>query len=133
MRLTSPLLPRHLWILLAVYFAASLTHFVHNAEFIAVYPNMPRWITRDTVYLAWLAITCLGVAGLVMLRLRWQAVGALALMAYGAMGLDGLLHYTLALCAQHTLAMNLTIWFEVVSGALLALAAGHMLVRTRPR
>ena len=24
--------------------------------------NMPRWITRDTVYLAWLAITCLGVA-----------------------------------------------------------------------
>lgn len=133
MRLTSPLLPRHLWILLAVYFAASLTHFVHNAEFIAVYPNLPRWITRDTVYLAWLAITCLGVAGLVMLRLRWHAVGALALMAYGAMGLDGLLHYTLALCVQHTLAMNLTIWFEVVSGALLAVAAANMLARSMQR
>lgn len=129
MRLTSALLPRHLWILLAVYFTASLTHFVHNAEFIAVYPNMPKWITRDTVYLAWLAITSLGVAGLVVLRLGWHAVGALALMVYGAMGLDGLLHYTLALCVQHTLAMNLTIWFEVISGAALALASGAWLVR----
>jgi hypothetical protein len=48
-------------------------------------------------------------------------------MAYGACGLDGLLHYTLALCAEHTLATNLTIWFEVLAGSALAVASLAML------
>ena len=39
--------PKHVWTLLAVYFFASLAHFAHNAEFIAYYPNMPAWLTRD--------------------------------------------------------------------------------------
>ena len=49
-------LPTHLWVLLAMYTASSLTHFAHNAEFIAFYPNMPGWLTREKVYLAWLSI-----------------------------------------------------------------------------
>ena len=127
--LTSTLLPRHLWALLAVYFVASLAQFAHNAEFIAFYPNMPAWITRETVYLAWLAVCSLGVAGLIMCRLGWPAIGALLLAAYGAMGLDGLLHYTLALCSEHTLAPNLTIWFEVIAGSLLAAAGARLMVK----
>ncbi len=122
--LTSPLLPRYVWVLLALYFVASLTHFAHNAEYIAFYPNMPAWLTREQVYLAWLAVSSLGVAGLLVLRLGWHAAGAALLAAYGAMGLDGLGHYTLALCSEHTLATNLTIWFEVVSGVGLAIATG---------
>ena len=135
--LTSPLLPRallprallpkHLWVLLALYFAASFTHFTHNAEFIAFYPNMPVWITRETVYIAWLAVSSLGVAGLLVLRLGLHALGAIFIAAYGAFGFDGLLHYTLALCAEHTLATNLTIWFEVIAGAMLMLASLAML------
>jgi hypothetical protein len=113
-------LPRHLWALLALYFAASLLHFTHNAEYIAYYPNMPAWIDRHTVYLAWLAVTGVGVAALVFVRLGWHAVGIATLAVYGLFGLDGLLHYTLALCAQHTLAMNFTIWFEVIAGVVLA-------------
>ena len=42
--------------------------------------------------------------------------------SYGAFGLDGLGHYTLALCAEHTWAMNLSIWAEAVAGLGLALA-----------
>ena len=125
--LTSPLLPKHLWALLALYFAASFTHFTHNAEFIAFYPNMPAWITRETVYIAWLAVSSLGVAGLLVLRLGLHALGAIFIAAYGAFGFDGLLHYTLALCAEHTLATNLTIWFEVIAGAMLMLASLAML------
>jgi hypothetical protein len=122
-----PLLPKPLWLLLALYFAASFTHFTHNAEFIAFYPNMPAWITRETVYLAWLAVSSVGVAGLLVLRAGWHALGVLFIAAYGAFGFDGLLHYTLALCAEHTLATNLTIWFEVIAGAMLMLAALGML------
>ena len=116
-------LPRHLRILLVVYFLATLAHFVHNAEFIAIYPNMPAWITRETVYLAWLAIASVGVAGIIASRFGWRALGALLIGAYGALGLDGLQHYTLALCSEHTLAANVTIWFEAVTGVLLATAS----------
>ena len=135
--LTSPLLPKHLWALLALYFSASFTHFTHNAGYIAFYPNMPAWITRETVYLAWLAVSSLGVAGLLVLRLGLHALGVLLIAAYGAFGLDGLLHYTLALCSEHTLATNLTIWFEVIAGVMLATAALALLRRSatamRPR
>ena len=51
------------------------------------------------------------------------------LAAYGAMGLDGLGHYALALCGEHTLTTNLTIWFEVVSGSMLSMAASAWLIR----
>lgn len=123
--LTAPHIPKPVWLLLAVYFVASLTHFAHNAEFIAIYPNMPAFITRETVYWAWLAVSSLGVAGLIVSRMGLHALGALLLMAYGACGLDGLLHYTLALCSEHTLATNLTIWFEVLAGSALAVLAAR--------
>jgi hypothetical protein len=116
--------PAHLWILLAIYFIASLVHFTHNAEFIALYPNMPASLTRETVYLAWLAMTAVGVTGLVLARTGLRLLGALGLAVYGLLGLDGLLHYTLALCSEHSLAMNLTIWWEVIAGV--ALAAGSL-------
>ena len=127
--LMSPLFPKHVWVLFAAYFVASLMHFVHNAEFIAVYPNMPAWLTREKVYLAWLAVSGFGVAGLVVSRLGLRALGALFVGAYGAFGLDGLGHYTLALCSEHTLATNLTIWFEAIAGLTLALASALLLRR----
>jgi len=108
--------------LLATYFAASLLHFTHNAEYIAFYPNMPAGITRETVYLAWLAIASVGVAGIIASRFGWSALGALLIGAYGALGLDGLQHYTLALCSEHTLAANVTIWFEALAGVALMVA-----------
>jgi hypothetical protein len=117
------IMPRHLRWLLGLYFLASLAHFVHNAETIAFYPGMPAWITRETVYLAWLAIASVGVAGIIAARFGWSAVGALLVGAYGALGLDSLAHYTLALCSEHTLAANLTIWSEAVAGLALAIAS----------
>ena len=117
-------LPRHLWVLLALYAIASLVHFSHNAEYIALYPNMPAWLTREKVYLAWLMITGVGIVGTVLDATGWCMTAALFLAAYGAFGLDGLGHYTLALCSEHTLAMNLSIWFEAVAGVTLAASAG---------
>lgn len=119
---SSPVLPKHVWLLLTAYFVASLAHFAHNAEYIAYYPNMPDWITRETVYLAWLAVSGIGAAGLLALRFKLPTVGVVLIAAYGAFGLDGLAHYSLALCSEHTLATNITIWSEAVSGLLLLLA-----------
>jgi hypothetical protein len=127
------LLPKSIWALVTLYFVASLTHFAHNAEFIAFYPNMPQSLTRETVYLAWLVITGIGVAALVVMRFGLPVLGAVLLGAYGAMGLDGLGHYTLALCSEHTLATNLTIWCEVVAGVVLLLASSVLARRLSVR
>jgi len=120
-------LPKHLWFLAALYCCASLIHFAHNAQYIAFYPNMPVGITRETVYWAWLAITAIGVAAVALSLAGWRIIAALLLVVYGSFGLDALGHYALALCSEHTLAMNLTIWFEALAGALLAIAAANQL------
>jgi hypothetical protein len=125
----SPRVPGHVLALVAVYFIASLAHFVHNAEYIAFYPNMPSWLTREKVYLAWLGITCVGVCGLAVSRLGLHAIGAFLVGVYGAFGLDGLAHYTLALCSEHTLATNITIWSEATAGLLLMVASALWLGR----
>jgi hypothetical protein len=129
----SPKVPRHVLALVIVYLVASLAHFAHNAEYIAFYPNMPSWLTPEKVYLAWLGVTCLGVSGLAVSRFGLHAIGALLVSVYGAFGLDGLAHYTLALCSEHTLATNVTIWFEAIAGLLLMFASALWLGRRLSR
>ena len=123
-------LPKYVWILAATYFVASLAHFTHNAEYIAFYPNMPGWLTGEHVYLAWLAVTSIGVSALLLLRLGLHALGVALVGLYGAFGLDGFAHYTLALCSEHTLATNVTIWSEAGSGLLLLLVSAVLLYRS---
>jgi hypothetical protein len=122
-------LPRHLSWLVVVYCLASLAHFTHNAEYIALYPNMPAWLRREDVYLAWLAVSAVGIAGGLMWALGWRVAALVGLGTYGALGLDGLAHYTLALCSEHSLLMNLTIWFEAIAGVTLAAAAFRQIAR----
>ena len=96
---------------------------MHNAEFIAFYPGMPAWITRETVYQAWLVVAGVGALGFGLRYLGWPSLGALVIAAYGSLGLDGLAHYTLGLCSEHTWLANLTIWAEALSGSALAIVA----------
>lgn len=125
-----PVLPRSLRILFALYLLASLAHFIHNAEYLPYYPNMPAWITRETVYFVWLGQAAVGAAGLLLAAGGWRVAALLSLALFGAFGLDGLAHYTLALCSEHTLAMNLSIWAEAALGLMLMLAAA---ARVPPR
>lgn len=122
-------LPPHLLVLLALYCAASLGHFAHNARFIADYPNLPAWLSPLQVMGTWLAITGVGVLGLLVTRSRWPVAGLLLIGAYAAMGFDGLGHYLLAPMSAHTWVMNLTIWSEVVAAALLLAATAGLLLR----
>ena len=125
----SSTVPKHLQVLFLVFFIANLTHFVHNAEFISFYPGIPVWLTREKVYLAWVAGVSVGLAGLLLARGGFKLPGVLLIAAYGASGIDGLAHYTLALCSQHTLATNLTIWFEVLAGMTLLLASAIVVAK----
>jgi hypothetical protein len=123
---------RALPIMLALYCAASFAHFLHNAEFLRDYPNLPAWLTRLQVYAVWLGITALGATGY-LLRARWRRLGLAVLAVYAAIGFDGLLHYTRAPLMAHSRTMNVTIWAEVVAATLVLVAVVRVLVeRSRP-
>jgi hypothetical protein len=104
--------------LVMVHAAASLLHFVHNATFLADYPNMPVWISPAVVYGVWLAEAAVGAAG-VLLLLRGRTIGLALIALYAVLGFAGLDHYTLAPISAHTLAMNATIWLETATGIIL--------------
>jgi hypothetical protein len=118
-----------LGVLLLAYAAASLAHHVHNAEFLADYPNMPRWITRPAVYAAWLGETMLGAAGYLLLRRGHPAVGLGLVGLYAVLGFDAFAHYVLAPAAAHTAAMNATIWLEAAAAALVFVAVAVLAKR----
>ena len=117
--------------LLLLYLAASLLHFTHNAEYLADYPNLPVWLDRADVYLAWLGLAAVGAAGWVLQRIGWRIAGLLLIGVYAAFGFDGLLHYTRAPIGAHTAAMNFTIWFEAVAAGLLLCAVIASIVKGR--
>lgn len=108
---------------------ASLVHFTHNAEYLRDYPNMPAGWMPAHVYVAWIAMTALGLAGWILLKRGWPRTGLLLLAAYAACGLDSLGHYLLAPPSAHTFAMNATILAEVSAAALVIL---EVLRRARP-
>ena len=117
--------------MLLLYLAASLLHFVHNAEYLADYPNLPAWLGRGDVYLVWLGLAAVGVVGYAFYRGGWRLAGLVLLGAYAAPGFGGLLHYTRAPFAAYTSAMNFTIWFEFVAAGLLLLAVIASLAKGR--
>ena len=108
--------------LLVFYGLASLAHFVHNAEYLAVYPNLPVWLSRLQIYGAWCGITAVGLAGYALYCRDHRFMGLSLLALYAALGFDGLLHYHRAPLAAHTLSTNLTILLEVGAAALALLA-----------
>lgn len=120
-----------LLVLLIAYAAASLLHHVHNGEFLADYPNLPAWLTRTTVYLAWSGMTALGGIGYLLFRRGHVLLGLSVIAVYASLGFDSLAHYALAPFGEHTTAMNLTIGLELASAALLLVSALSAIARPR--
>jgi hypothetical protein len=108
-----------LLLLMVVYGAASLLHFVHNAVYIQSYPNLPAWITPLGVYASWCAITSVGVLGYALLRKVSEPLGLLVIAVYALLGFGGLDHYVVAPMSAHSIAMNATILTEVAAASVL--------------
>ena len=120
---------RTLLILLLAYAAATLVHFVHNAEFIADYPNLPASWTRTDVYLAWAGMTAVGAFGALLIARGFRIAGLLFVAVYSAIGIESLGHYVLAPMSAHTLAMNATILLEVKAAALVLVEVVRLMAR----
>ena len=105
--------------LMLAYGAASLLHFIHNAQFVRDYPNFPDTVTALQVYGVWLIVAATGLAGYLLMRLGQRVVGLVVTGVYAGFGFNGLLHYKLAPMSAHSFAMNSTILTEVVLAAVL--------------
>ena len=116
LKMRNPVL-KPLLILLLIYAGASLIHFVHNAEFLSDYPNLPDSWTHAGVYTAWLGMTIIGLFGWILLNRGYYILGLLVLAIYAALGLDSLGHYVVAPLSDHTAIMNFTILLEVGTAA----------------
>lgn len=105
--------------LFAVYAAATLLHFAHNAQYLARYPNLPASWSGASVYAAWCVLTALGVLGFALYAIGSRQIGRSLLGLYALLGFGGLLHYTRAPLTHHSATMNVTIWAEAAAGTLL--------------
>ena len=122
---------RILLVLMVVYGAASLLHFVHNALYIEQYPNLPKWITPFGVYASWCAIAAIGALGYWLYRKVSHAFGLLVIAIYALLGFGGLDHYVVAPMAAHSFAMNATIIAELSAASALLIYLAHALLRIR--
>jgi hypothetical protein len=120
-----------LLLLVLAYAAASLLHHVHNAVYLAGYPNMPAWLTPTGVLAAWAGVTAVGVAGWLLVRRGYRVAGLGGLALYAALGLYGLAHYGVAPASAHTAGMNLTIWLEVATATLVLIAIARLVAKPR--
>ena len=124
--------------LLLLYCGASLLHFLHNAAYVAAYPNLPKWISPAAILFAWCAISAIGLCGYLLGRRGYVLPGLFVLAVYTILGFDGLLHYGRAPMSEHTVGMNRTIWVEVATAALALgvvswLAATSLMPRVRAK
>jgi hypothetical protein len=121
---------RTLSALLIAFFIASLIHFIHNAEFLADYPGLPKTWTRGGVYGAWAAMTVIGVVGWIVARTRFQLLGLALIAVCSLFGFDSIGHYFVAPVAAHSMAMNVTILLEVACAIVLFVYTARLFVAT---
>jgi len=108
-------------ILMLVYGAASLVHFVHNAVYLQQYPNLPSWLTASGIYAAWCGVAAVGGLGYWVYRRLSRFAGLVLIAVYGVLGFAGFDHYAVAPVSAHSIAMNVTILTEAVAAAVLLL------------
>jgi hypothetical protein len=129
--LRSVQIPKRVWALAALLCLASFVQFAHHAEFLATYPNTPEDVTREGLYLAWMALTMVGMLAGGCAMLGRGMLAAIVLTLYGFLGtMAGVGHYAQGFWDEHSLAANATICFEAVCGLALAVRALRAAGRT---
>lgn len=109
-RKLQPLLPS----LLIVSVVSTSIHYTDNFLFFEKYPQ-PEWITLPSIYISWIILTAIGVAGYWLYRKRfWLAY--VCLVIYSLTGLSSLGHYFYGAMSEFSAKMHLFIWTDGLSG-----------------
>src|SRR5688572_27286276 len=117
--------PRLLSAAFAAHAVASLLHFADNAARFDHYHDEATFLLDPTaIVVAWVLQTALGLAGLLVAR-RGHRAGVPLLMAYGAVGFAGLLHYAAPPSHAMGAIMHALIALEAATGLAVVVAAAR--------
>ena len=121
-----------------VFFAAVAVSIVHYTDNYLAFDRYPTGgpgpeVTADTIWIAWVLLTAIGVAGYALYRRGEVRRGAALLAVYSISGLVGLGHYTAPGTSELAWWRHLHIWVDVVCGAAVLAFAVWSVQRTRAR
>lgn len=101
--------------LLSLNVVATILHFADNFFFFDRYPA-PVGMHPHHVYIAWLLLTPLAVAGYVQYIRQAFRSAYLCLCLYSMTSLGGVAHYFFGSVSTFSLKMHVLIWFEELAG-----------------
>lgn len=110
--------PTLLLVLLIIGVVTTILHYTDNFLFFDNYP-LPTWITKPSVYVAWLMLTSFGIAGYWLYKQRVFWTAYLCLCIYSITGVSSLGHYFYASMTEISVKMNTLIWLDAISGTAL--------------
>jgi hypothetical protein len=105
-------------LLLLILIASIISTFVHytdNFFFFEQYPQ-PEWITLSSIYISWLLLTAIGIAGYRLYSSQQLWFSYLCLFLYSLTGLSSLGHYFYGNLSRFSAKMNLFIWADGLTG-----------------
>ena len=118
------------WVVLASVVVTAL-HYTDNYISIEEYPQ-PDWIHRETVLIAWLLLTLVGIAGYMLFHAGRTLAAGFYLLVYSYTGTSSLGHYPFGGAEDFTTRMHLFIWTDAIVGFLVAGCALWILLSRRP-
>lgn len=110
-RKLQPLLPS----LLIVSVVSTSIHYTDNFLFFEKYPQ-PEWITLPSIYISWIILTAIGVAGYWLYRNKRLWLAYVCLVIYSLTGLSSLGHYFYGAMSEFSAKMHLFIWTDGLTG-----------------
>jgi hypothetical protein len=109
-------------LLVAAHVVSSAFHFADNAlRFSHYHDQATMWLNPTSVVVFWFVQTAFGLAGLILLR-RGRRAGRPMLVAYGALGFAGFLHYLAPPSHPMGVEMHALILLEAATGLALMVA-----------
>ena len=111
-----------------VFFTAVASSIVHYTDNYLAFERFPQsdsgpQITKDSVWIAWIAFTAFGVAGWLLYRRGRIALASALLAVYSLSGLIGIGHYTASGMSELAWWRHVHIWVDILCGvAVLAFA-----------
>jgi hypothetical protein len=91
-------------------------HYTDNAIFISKYPE-PEWFTVLGVYLTWVILTVIGLAGYWLYKQEKIWLAYFCLIIYSTTGLFSPAHYLYGAMSEFSLKMHILIWLDAIAGA----------------
>lgn len=101
--------------LLIVSVVSTSIHYTDNFLFFKKYPQ-PEWITLPSIYISWIILTAIGVAGYWLYRNRRFWLAYVCLVTYSLTGLSSLGHYFYGAMSEFSAKMHLFIWTDGLTG-----------------